>query len=275
MDKPLTPPSESGLVESHLDEDQAIDLLLGLLPEQAFAAAGRHLSWCKQCEDLVRRRGALLERRRASTGAAAVIESAAVPERSADPDRPRRAEGIHQWLAGTFRRPTYAFGLGCAILAAVVLLVLTGNPRRTVSFPTVAEWLPSARETLSLRKNADQALSGDLTVGLEAYDRRDLQAAISALSSAKTAGMMDVMRRVYLGSSLAQAGEYPRAATVLRSCPLTKIPQPWRDESYWTLLVALHGAGNGTAADSLLRALAAETSVIGGRARRLLGHPGP
>jgi len=86
---------------------------------------------------------------------------------------------------------------------------------------------------------------------------------------------METMRLVFLGSCLTQAGEYRRAVQTLRSVQIETIPEPWRDEGYWTLLVALHGAGDAAAADSLLHALADQTTAVGARARRLLGRPDP
>jgi hypothetical protein len=59
---------------------------------------------------------------------------------------------------------------------------------------------------------------------------------------------------------------------ILRACPLAKIPEPWRGETRWTLLVSLHGAGEAAAADSLLRVLAEQPGAIGARARGLLGR---
>lgn len=159
--------------------------------------------------------------------------------------------------------------------AAVVLLLLTARPTAPLVYPSAAEWLPSAADRLNLRDNAHQREISELVAGLEAYDRRDLTAAIRALDHARASGATETMRVVFLGSALTQAGDYARAVRLLRSCPLQELPDPWRSETRWTLLVALHGAGETTSADSLLRALADQTGAVGARARRLLGRSDP
>jgi hypothetical protein len=108
MDTQLEPPSRAGLAEPHLDEDQVLDLLLDLLPEQEIETIGQHLSCCARCEEMVRRRGASLERRRASEMVAAGLEaaglgSARLPSRPGkDPAQPDnlsiemgRLAGVH------------------------------------------------------------------------------------------------------------------------------------------------------------------------------------
>lgn len=294
MDKPLMSHPEQDLVGPHLDEDRVLDLLLDLLPDAELEAAGRHLALCEPCEDLLRRRGALLERRRASHELAAPMGSLVAPDGStnqpgeAQTVGPRltaaptasgsnweRLFGGCRWLVGTFRRPRYALGLGSGLLVAVTLVLMTVGPQRAVRFPESAEWLPSAAERLNLRNDAEQTQVRDLAVALDAYDRRDLPTAIQALSTVQASGAMETMRLVFLGSALTQAGEYPRAVPILRSVPLNRLPEPWRSECDWTLLVALHGAGEAAAADSILRALADQTSVVGARARRLVGRPHP
>lgn len=141
--------------------------------------------------------------------------------------------------------------------------------------PLVAEWLPSAAETLNLRNNPDQEEFVALSAALRAYDRRDLPAAIQALSAVHAIGAMDNLRLVFLGSALTQAGDYPRAVRILRSCSLDELPEPWRGEGGWTLLVALRLAGYDGAADSLARVLAKQEGTIGVRARCLLRSQPP
>ncbi len=295
MSRPMPPSeriSEQGIAGPHLDEDRALDLLLDLLPEWEVEAIGSHLASCGRCEDLLRQRGALLERRRAAPEATAMLASLADPEGSAGEEPafierrrqrqegegqiggPWRAVGSRSWLRA-FRRPVFALGLGGAVLAVVAIVLLTANPKKAVLLPTTAEWLPSASETLNLRNEATRQQVKDLAFGLRAYDRRELSVAIRALSAARTTDAMETLRLVFLGSALTRAGEYARAVQALRSCPLQRIPEPWHGEAHWTLLVALHGAGDDAAADSLLRVLADEKGAIGGRARLLLGRPDP
>lgn len=278
----------------HLDEDRVLDLLLDLPPERELEAIGRHLARCRRCEDLLRHRGAQMERRRACGKPQAWPESDVAAEGSEErewkpepiaasrtPERPERGSGrdwraeTRRWLAGALWHPRYAIGLGVGGLIILGLLSLTVRPHRTVSPPLVAEWLPSAAETLNLRNNPDQEEFVALSAALRAYDRRDLPAAIQALSAVHAIGAMDNLRLVFLGSALTQAGDYPRAVRILRSCSLDELPEPWRGEGGWTLLVALRLAGYDGAADSLARVLAKQEGTIGVRARCLLRSQPP
>ncbi len=283
MDEPSTSPADRA--GPHLDEDRALDLLLDLLTEEDLAAAGRHLATCRACEDLVRRRGALLERRRA----AQPRDVRAV--RAQEPRQARWLEAIRRRtrfialaspgptlaairrLAPSVRKPGTVWA-AAGVLAMTGLILVIGN-LRTRPAPMVAEWLPRASETRTLRSRADQGGIAGLTAALTAYDRRDLESAIAALSDVNASGPTEALRLVYLGSSLTHAGRYREAVRILRSCPLAKVPEPWRGESRWTLAVALSGAGEQAAADSLVRALADQPGAIGARARRLLGRSGP
>jgi hypothetical protein len=288
MDKSSNLPPEQGSVGPHLDEDRALDLLLDQLSEPEVDAVGRHVARCARCENLLRRRGASLERRRAAFESPNPLRSDPAAEQStgadwwAEPESAQRERleawpawpvAAYQWLAGVISRSRYAFGLGgVAILVAVVLLVIRST-RDDAPFPATAQWLPSATETLNLRNNPDG--SSALDAALRAYDRRDLPAAIQALSTSQPSEARENLRLLYLGSSLTQEGAYREAVRVLRSCPLSDLPNPWRSEGYWTLLVALHGAGETAAADSLLHRLAGQEDTVGIRARGLLHRVKP
>jgi hypothetical protein len=50
----------------HLEEDTLFDLLLDLLPDREWDEATDHLARCPACEELLRRGGERLERRRIS-----------------------------------------------------------------------------------------------------------------------------------------------------------------------------------------------------------------
>ena len=197
MDRSSMSHPEQELVGPHLDEDHILDLLLDLLPDAQMEEAGRHLASCKRCEDLFQRRRALLERRRASQELTAarldtvvVSDGSAsqpgqVPTAESNPVAARAETGskrewpadAYRWLVSMLRRPRYALGFGGGILVAISLVLLTASPQRAVSYPSSAEWLPSAGERLVLRSDAEEAQVRDLAVALNAYDRRDLPAA--------------------------------------------------------------------------------------------------
>lgn len=294
MERLLMSHPEHDYCGPHLSEEHLFDLLLDLPPDAEWEEACRHLASCEACQDLLRHRGAQWERLRASRAPAAALDFAAAFQRSGSRQRGSEAAGPPsvaeqpekrsgwEWLGevgrsvlGALRRPRYAWGLGGVVLVAVGAWLLTVNPRNSIPFPSTAEWLPSAAESLELRDDAGEAEATALIDGLNAYDRRDLPAAIRALSAAGSSGAMESLRLVFLGSALTQAGEYRRAVQILRSAPLATLPESWRGPCYWTLLVAFHRAGNDSAADSLLHALADQAGATGVRARRLLGRPDP
>jgi len=285
------PPVERPPEGDHLDADRILDLLLDLLPEAEREEAGRHLAICTRCEEMVIRGGAALERRRATASMPATIPAtipatgAATGPAAAEPPAtvgmPVPAEAALRPLSrpllprlfGSRRilRVGFAVAAGVVVVALLQFLHRPGGPK----IPETAEWLPSASETLNLRAGDGGEPLPELAAGLRAYDRRDLQEALRALALAGTSGRAEIVRRVFLGSACAQARQYRRATELLRRCPLEQLPQPWSDESRWTLMVALHGAGDERSADSLLVELAEHPGAVGQRARRLLGRPGP
>jgi hypothetical protein len=77
------------------------------------------------------------------------------------------------------------------------------------------------------------------------------------------------VRRVYLGSALAFQGRYQQAVECLSPLRESVIPDPWGTEARWTLCVALYGAGERGAADSLLSVLSKVDESARIRARAL------
>lgn len=120
------------------------------------------------------------------------------------------------------------------------------------------------------RDGSTSQLDPDLRAGFEAYARRDLDAAIRALTLARAEGEMESMRRIYLGSALVLRGEFRPAVGVLRALPANELPESLGDETSWTLFVALSRAGDTGSADSLLTLLGQRAGTVGDRARRRL-----
>lgn len=267
----LTPGSSSrDNPSSHLDEDRILDFLLNLLPAGEVAAIGRHLRVCAECEERARRRGALMERSRA--GYESVVAAAEAVGATAATGPPRIMGVLRRWRTA-IRRPQFSWAMATGVAALAVFAVTWFRPSKNVVYPTTAEWLTPASGPASVRRSDPTQRDAALTAGLEAYDRRDLTTAIEALSAARATGSLETMRRIFLGSALTHSGDYRGAVEALSGCGLENVPEPWRGESEWTLLVALHQARDDAAADSLLRTLAAENSSVGARARRLLGRP--
>ncbi len=217
----------------HLDDDACTDLVQGYLTFAAQDAAFDHLRRCHACEEAVRQRAAELERLRAATYAL---------ERPAKPRATR-------WIP-------IAAAAAVALVAFAALLPFARKPQPT---PEIG-WLPAANDLTVLRGGVADS---NLISGLEAYDRRDLTTAIALLRNPQAGGPYgpyERIRRVYLGSALAAAGEYREAVAVIQSVPsLATVPEPWGQELRRAYYVSLRKSGDRQTADSLMRVLAAQT----------------
>jgi hypothetical protein len=226
----------------HVDDERCIELLSGLLPPPERERLLAHTARCVECEERLRLRGA--ERVR--------IEARAPEGYRSATQRPR----FRPWPV-----PRWAAPAGLAAAACLVVVLVLSRSRSPIPQPA---WLPAGDGVVDLRGGGeDEALAA----GIEAYARRDLDAAIDRLRAAKEAGSYEVARGIYLGSALVARGAFDEAADLLGRLPLQIAVEPWRSEARWNYYVALSGARRRAAADSMLRALAREPGVVGDRAR--------
>jgi hypothetical protein len=262
-------------VTLHLDDDQIIDLLQGLLTTEERNEAFEHMRVCPTCEEFVRQEAADLERLRAAGVPVlprADLPSAAVQSRLAGwVDDPADRSPLPLPLRTT-RRPRWAawLGVGAAAAAAIVVLArVSPLTHRGRPLPEVG-WLPVAGDLSILRSGSVDA---NLVDGLAAYDRHDLPRAIALLRHPQSDSPYEPyerLRRVYLGCALAASGEHAEAVSVIKSVPyLENMPEPWSQELQWAFHVSLAATGDRRGADSLLRVLAAEPGPVGERARHL------
>ncbi len=292
-----------------MDEDTLLALLLGRVPSAERGAAITHLSACPACEDLLRQRGGEIERLRASPVYRALLRGEPIPERFGDEawsrelgtagsDRGREAardqvstagNRFRRGLVGLFQRRWYVVGMATSLAAIAIALLVTSRPAERIVLPSETDWLPSGSELTVLRGNASlptdgsqggagakdaDRVTGDLLNAIGAYGRRDLGPAIQGLKSFETTGPLESIRLIYLGNALAHQGEFAEAARILRAVLREDLPDAWRDEGRWTLLVALHRTGQRASADSLRRVLAASGGEVGDRARSLPARRG-
>jgi hypothetical protein len=299
---------------SHLGEDVLLDLLVARLPDEQWRSATAHLTSCPRCARRFRRRSseiehlrtgpeyqALLQEKRQSAQAsetpAAQTPAPWAPGAEAPAiSAPRGAdevpieERIRRWLSAAIRRPRYALAATAAVAAVAVLAIFIVHPKRSSRLPSELDWLPSASEFTQLRQVGSGLPGSDgevvdrqqiarahagLLRGVQAYDRRDLPAAIRELRSVRGAGSLEAFRKLYLANALLQRGDSDEAVLLLRAIPCENLPDRWRHASQWMLLVGLNRTGHRADADSLLRSLAAEPGEFGDRARRLLRGNGP
>jgi hypothetical protein len=296
----LPPEEQRG---SHLGEDVLLDLLVGRVPEDRWRLATAHLISCPRCERRFRRRSGELERLRVSPEYQALLKGDGLPgpaaegstgeSRPASPPREPREMPIHEriWhrLSTAIRWPRYPLGAAAAVAALGALAIFMAHSRRLIPYPSEAEWLPSVSEYTQLR-NADpnsvgagggsrdprevEQMQAALSRAVAAYDRRDLPAAISQLRAAKCSGSLETLRQIYLANALLQHRDSEEAVRALRTILQETLPDRWRHECAWMLLIGLDQTRHRAGADSLLKALAAEPGDFGDQARRLLNGNG-
>lgn len=247
------------LNDPHPEENRFLDLLHGLLPADDAEALLSHISSCESCELSFRARVAVHERLRGRL-------SEILPE---PPPRDAWWRLLPQL---SIPRRGVVFGTAAGAIATVLLLAFAvRQPGHDTRIPdTDFFWLPDPGKAVLARDPTALPSDENLRMGLEAYRRHDLARAAALLSEASAPGSLANLRGVYLGSALAGTGRFAEAAAVLKQVSSESLPDPWRDESRWTLCVALLKSGRGAEGDSLLKILAAEGTPVGERAR---AHP--
>lgn len=253
---------------THFSDDQLVDLVNGLLEADERAQVLAHAAYCTVCESRLREAVAVHER--GAVAAAAHAASAAKPATvMVLPVRPARHVAALRWAAA----------------AAVVVIsawFISERPPAHESITSRAElvWLPSAPARGGvLRAGSDDEVAR-LEAGVAAYERRDLARADSLLTPGFESGSLEWVRRLYRASTLVAL---KRPADAVRSVATTTdderqadiIPEPWRGELQWTLMVALSQSGQLARADSLAQLLLKRDDAIGERARELRGSRPP
>jgi hypothetical protein len=258
----------------HLDHDQVIDFVGGLLPGERRAGVLSHASRCGRCERLLQSALTVRERARASKQAWIAIDTAtarsalaatALASRSrAEPGASWR--GIaERWLAPRGAGALVAAG---ALAALIGVLVLPGLAQRRALVHV--HWLPGSEAEVTTRDLSASLPDSLIRVGLEAYARHDLGAARQRLEAAHGRGQLELVRRIYLANIMARQGDHQEAIALLESVPFRLVPEPWSSESRWTLAASLRASGDQHRADSLVEAISQEPGPVGDRARALL-----
>jgi hypothetical protein len=242
----------------HIDEDRCLDLLHDLLEPDTVEAIIAHLETCSACEELLRQRAGEREKIRARHP----LQSATVIV-SMPPSRSRRSF----WLV-----PAVAAALALGV--GITTWSMREMRRSGQSVPAPG-WLPPARDAVVTREPTAPPTDAMMQQGLDAYERRDYEAAARFLARATAEGEMEIVRRLYWSSALAWKADYKAALGVLRDVRLDPLPEPWRGEALWTRYVALQGTSQFAAADSLLRNLTSRDDAIGERARAVVSRPQP
>ncbi|MBD3336649.1 MAG: hypothetical protein GF355_14145 [Candidatus Eisenbacteria bacterium] len=248
----------SSLPGEHLSDHQILDLVHGLLDQEVRARAVNHAAVCPACEVRLQEQAGWRERLRArhrlctSPRGEIVIRSIPVSDEAPTGPRPSAADLWNRvrdwWRSAAGLRGD--FGLGLATAAAVVVLLLA-VPLQNSSVEEAPSWMPVPHGELRFRNGDGISADPNLQHGLEAYGRRDLRNAIYYLRRAQTAGGLETVRRIYLGSALYRVGDYESAIALLQTVDLETLPDPWGRVARLTLHAALRDAGRTAAADSM------------------------
>ena len=192
-------------------------------------------------------------------------------------------------FVAALHRPWYVAGMTTGLAVAALVVLMVSRPAERVLLPSETDWLSGGSEITGLRGEPPPSTGGshespeqpqakraetDLLRAVEAYSRRDLGPAIPGLRSAQTTWAEESIRLIYLGNALAHQGDFPEAIRILQTALHKNLPNAWREEGRWTLLVAFNRTGQRASADSLLRLLASQPGEVGGRVRALLSKHG-
>jgi len=224
--------TELRLDDRHLDDARCADLHLGLLPARERTATLEHLAACAACESRFRAHVAAAER--------AAVDAPGARARIVSP-------------VAWYRRPATAW-----LAAAAAVLVIAGTIPMLRPAPPVHDapgHLPPPGAAVGTR--AGEGEDAHLTAGLDAVARHDLVTADRELSAARTTGGAEMLRRVYLADVKLARGDARAAIELLRGVRWLDVPEPWRRDAVALYARALRRAGEGAAADSIERALAA------------------
>ncbi len=260
------------------DEDLCLDLLHDLLPPAEKEAIVARMASDPALETKFRRLVAERERLRATRQLRVLDSGDLVLEKTvagADvPSLPAAAGAAVASRTGwrTVRRlrgrqVSWAFGLAAA---AAVALVFLGPRMRSPAALSLLHPLPAYQEDLRFRSEIADVDDTKLVAGLRAYTKGDYRQAMNLLQQVRSNGSLETVRKLYLGSALAQRAQWRQAVAILQTDATSALPDPWGSEARWTLAIALQETGRQATADSLLLVLAGEPGEVGERAREYL-----
>lgn len=246
----------------HISKDALVDLVNGYLEDEARARLLAHAAQCAVCESRLREAVAVHERGAAAAPVRAT-RAASQTVVSVLPVAQRRRATVLRWAAAA------------AVVAVGVWFVSDHTTTRTSIAPRAQiAWLPSAPTPGGVRRGGSDDDLARLDAGIAAYDRRELARADSLLTQPFEYGSVEWVRRLYRANALVALG---RPAEAVRAVVTDTdderqadvIPEPWRGELQWTLMVALSQTGQHARADSLAVLLLQRDDAIGARARQL------
>ncbi|HEX5133364.1 MAG TPA: hypothetical protein VFX92_12885 [Candidatus Krumholzibacteria bacterium] len=231
------------LSSAHVDEDQIIDLVSGLMEPPAVRAAMGHIERCPACESLLKT--ALQERE--------LLRARGVPPvTAAAPAVRRRRRGL----------------VGSVAVAAMIMLIGVVVWQKFLPRPAGAGyWIPVNTNGMMLRSDGDESFR-IFAEKTRPYREHDAEGAIRSLQGDPFAGdeTLRSLSRLYLASALVNDYRGGEALPILHQLKIETLPGEWRGPAMWVQYLALRQAGD-AAADAVLQAAVAEPGHVGVLAR--------
>lgn len=248
----------------HLDEDDCIDLVAGLVPAARRSRMLDHAGGCAACERRLLTAGADLESLRSKPAPAGW----AVPTSNGSP-APRALEPPIPIMP---RRSVVRFAIPLALAAALVVVLLRTIPGKERGPVPRPYWMSTSGDLQRLRSAHGSDADSLFWQGLAAYESHDAGRAVKLLTDAQATGGLNDLRRLYLASALVNRGEARAALDLLEALRIEQLPMPWRDDARWMKYQSLVQLRRSAEARQLLDQLAEQPGRVGGMARRLLGR---
>jgi len=239
---------------THPDDDRLLSLVSGLVPGDAAEEFLAHVEGCGPCES--RLRALSEERERLRSRAAEVLRH--LPEPAPPATVPVTRGGLVPGRLKHFSWGAWRWGAVSVAAVAIVLIMVTGREpgsRHGHGLPWLPRF-PDAGELVVTRNRESREPDTLLTQGLAAYARGDMKGASRLLGGVHAAGRVADLAQIYYGSALAWNGEWQEASKRLSEVHIDALPEPWRDDTRWTLQVAWRASGQTARADSLLEVIA-------------------
>ena len=249
--------TDRGPLDSHFDEDFALEVVHGLRDASEVAAAVEHARTCAACERRLREAAGDRERLRARAGE--VLGAVAGAPSAVPAGGRRRPGGLVPALAAA------------AVLAIVATVVVLRRPPRTPIAPGLA--LPAPFEVVHLRTPDEPEDLPRLERAIEAYGRGEWRQAADLLETPFRTPRLDPMRRLYRASALLELGRTAEAQGLLAPIAHATLPEPFADWRDWARLRTSPTPDDAARADSLVRELAGRPGPLQAGARELLSAP--
>ncbi len=252
----MTNVDDTNANSEHLDEAAFTDIVAGTASKKFVDQAFAHIRNCPRCEMR------LLE----ASGDLETCRAKPAPSGWGMPVRARSKTGLGGLVWPPRRRLDFRLAIPLALAAMLLVMLRIGLPRRHPS-ETHPYWIPATGELHQLRGAHSWDADSTFWQGLDAYEAHNTGRAAELLQDAKTTGGLEDLRRLYLASSLINAGQGQHALQLFDELKIEDLPAPWRADAYWMKFQVLAGLNRSAEAEKLLDEMVAWPGRVGDLAR--------